>query len=152
MSWLAISPFGQALGLVIAVVLSPLALWPLLGIVQDIWQIPMLVRLRPRVAAPTVAAIVLLIFVLSTWMFGPAHVAGRLLLSATLGARPALWLTRVIVWRSSDRPQREEAAVIRNELASRLREPRVDAARSWPTYVFDLERARRRSEYEPPPI
>lgn len=152
MTWWASSPVGQALGLVIAVALSPLVLWPLVGIVQDVWQLPILVRLRPRVAIPVIAALVLLIFALTTWVLGPAHVEGRLLLAAVFGARPALWLTRLVVWRGTDRRLREDAADIRNELAGRLRERPVNADRSWPTFVFDLERARRRAEYEPPPI
>ena len=152
MTWLATNPLGQALALVISVALSPVLFWPLLGIVQDGWQLPMLVRLRPRVSIPVIAALVLLLFVLTTWVLGPAHVEGRLLLAAVFGARPALWLTRLIVWQLTDRVLREDAADIRNELAGRLRERPVNANKSWPTFVFDLERARRRGEYEPPPI
>ena len=152
MTWLATTPLGQVLALVIAVALSPVLFWPLVGIVQDVWQLPMLVRLRPRVAIPMIAALVLLLFALTTWVLGPAHVEGRLLLAASFSARPALWFTRLIVWRLTDCPLREGAADIRNELAGRLRERPVNADKSWPTFVFDLERARRRAEYEPPPI
>lgn len=152
MTWLATSPIGQALGLVIAVALSPLVLWPLVGVVQDVWQLPMLVLLRPRIASPVIAAIVLILFAVTTRVLGPAHVEGRLLLAAVFGARPALGLTRLIVWRWTDRSLREAAADVRNELASRLRERPVNVEKSWRTFVFDLERARRRAEYEPPPI
>lgn len=152
MTWLVTTAFGQALGLAVSVLLFPLVLWPMVGIIQDVWQLPMLVHLRPRLASVIVGALALLAFILITWLLGPAHLGGRLLLSLTLAARPALWLTRVVAWRRTDPALRGEAADIRNELANRLRERTVHPDRVWRTFVFDVERAARRRAYEPPPI
>ncbi len=152
MTELISSPLGETVGLALSLVLTPVVIWPLLGLVQDVWQLPMVVRLRPKTGGAIVVASTLTIFLVTGWLLGAGHAEGRLLLAAAFGARPALWLIRQVVWRQTSPALRREAADIRNELAVRLQERTVKPERGWPAFVFDVERARRRAAYEPPPI
>lgn len=147
---------GAALGQTIALVVSGLvvlvALWPLRGIVKDIWQLPCVISLQPRSRSLAVLLPGLFLFLVLTFVLGPDHIYGRAFLVAILTPTPALLLIRRVAWRSADPEERTAAAEIRNELAGRLHEPPVTPLKSWPQFVFDLERVRRRSEYQPPPI
>jgi len=146
------SSLGQTVGLALGLALFPLMIWPLRGLVQDVWQLPMVVQLRPKTGGAIVAATILAIFLVTGWLLGTGHAEGRLLIAAAFGARPALFLIRQVVWSQTPPAVRREAADIRNELAFRLQERTVNFERGWPTFVFDVERARRRAAYEPPPI
>jgi hypothetical protein len=153
MTWLPTSPMVQTLFVAVALPIGLLALaWPLIGLLKDVWQLPMATILRPRIASISTALVGLVLFTATGYALGLGHIAGRLIITAAFGARPALWLTRRIAWHFSDADLRQRAADIRNELATRLHEREVSAERPWPSFIFDVERSRRRTSYEPPPI
>lgn len=152
MNSLLTSPLGETLGLAIAIAIAAPLAWPLTGLIRDMWQLPMAIALRPRIAGPSIACIGLVLFTATGYLLGPGHFAGRLMIVGAFGAGPALRLIRALAWRWTDFDLREQAAEIRNELANRLREPPVSAAKPWPAFIFDVERATRRARYEPPPL
>lgn len=153
MTWLSTSPIVQTLVVALALPVGLLVLsWPLIGLLRDVWQLPMAIILRPRIASISTAFVALILFTATGYALGLDHIAGRLIITAAFGARPALLLTRRIAWHRSDADLRQRAAEIRNELATRLHEREVSSAHSWPSFIFDVERSRRRASYEPPPI
>lgn len=153
MIWLLTSPVGQTISLLVVGPIAGLVVWwPLLGLLVHVWQLPMAIALRPWIASICAVLFGAIVFTATGYFLGLDHVGGRLIITAALGARPALWLTQRIAWHFSDADLRQGAANIRNELATRLHEPDVSTARSWPSFIFDVERFKRRARYEPPPI
>ena len=142
----------QTVEFVMAGLVVLVAFWPLQGIVKDIWQLPCVILLQPRSRSLAVLLPGLFLFFVLTLVLGPDHFYGRAFLVAVLTPTPALLLIRHLAWRSADPEERTAAAEVRNELAGRLHEPLVTPLKSWPQFVFDLERVRRRAEYQPPPI
>lgn len=153
MTWTAaLSSLVPVLMVPIGMLIAAPLLWPLNSIINDVWQLPMLIRLQPlrtwwRLGLVSGG----LLFVLDLTL-RPGHVAGKLLASIVLAAWPTLRWVRVAVWRSTDGDTRSAAAAIRKEIGAREDGAATDATKPWRSFVFDVERARRRAEYEPPPI
>jgi len=66
----------------------------------------------------------------------------------------AWYATTFWAWQQDDIETRQAALVVAAEHAERDREPvpRIDQRLPWRGYIFDVETARRRAAYEPPPI
>lgn len=143
---------GELVTLFLATLIALVALWPVYGAIVAFWRLPMLLRLRPIATAIISLLLGVPMFVASVFTFGAGHLPGRLFMTAILAAGPVSVCVRWWVWKSTKSARRAEAAKIRNEVARRIGERAVQPTKSWAAFVFDVERARRRDEYEPPPI
>jgi hypothetical protein len=138
--------------LFLAALIALVALWPVHGAIVALWRLPMLFRLRPVATALASLLVGVPAFLASVFIFGPGHLPGHLLMTAILGAAPIAFGVRWWAWRSAGPDLRAEAVKTRNELARRVGDRVVQPTKAWGSFVFDVERARRRAEYEPPPI
>ncbi len=143
---------GELVTLFLASLIALVALWPVYGAIVALWRLPMLFRLRPIATALISLLMGVPMFLASVFTFGAGHLPGHLFITAILAAGPVAVGLRWWVWRSADPALRAEAAKVRNELARRVGDRVVQPSKAWASFVFDIERARRRDEYEPPPI
>lgn len=116
-----------------------------------LWKLPYLFRLRPRLAGWVLFLCILLMTLIVRALLPSANAIAITFAVAAIAPGPAIRLTSYLAWRRG-KGEREPAAEVRNEIARRLNEREVDPNRSWPTFVFDVERARRHAEFDPPPI
>ncbi|MEN2749497.1 hypothetical protein [Sphingomonas sp. T9W2] len=143
---------SELVGLILAALIALVALWPVHGAIVALWRLPMLFRLRPVTTALASLLMGVPAFLASAFIFGAGHLSGHLFMTAILGAAPIALGVRWWAWRSAGPDLRADAAKIRNELARRVGDRVVQPTKAWRSFVFDVERARRRDEYEPPPI
>ncbi|TVV71444.1 hypothetical protein [Sphingomonas solaris] len=135
---------------------SAFLLIALKSVLSDFWKLSLLMVVRPRLRAAIVIAATSIIIVTigAIEIFGPTR--GGAVRFTVLAIAPALsWqaLTWWAWWRD-DRATRAAALLIAIANAERLDEPPPAGNRwlPWGNYIFDVEVARRRSIYEPPPI
>ena len=65
---------------------------------------------------------------------------------------PTYWIVNWWCWKTDSRPLRAKALTLRQDFAKRMEVTAPGGTRVWQGYLFDAEMARRRAEYEPPPI
>lgn len=129
-----------------------LGLWLMYAIVADLWRLPMIITLQPARTATIALVIGLPLYVGFVALLGVNHLIGELFISVTLLARPLAIVVSWWTWRRASPDIRKAAAAIRNELLRQRDGRAVSPDRFWFSFVFDVERARRREAYEPPPI
>jgi hypothetical protein len=144
--------FGELAELLLAAMIALVALWPLHGAIIGMWRLPMLFRLRPVTTSLLSLVVCVPIFLASVFTFGAGHLSGHLFMTIILGAWPTAFGVNWWAWHSATLNLRSNAAKVRNELSRRIGDRVVQPTKAWASFVFDVERARRRNEYEPPPI
>ena len=116
-----------------------------------LWRIPYVLKLRPRLAGSVVVVSVIVTALLIRLFLPAANAEAMIFGVAAIAPLVALRATAHLAWRLNE-DKRGAAADVRNEIARRLDENTVDPKRSWSAFVFDVERARRHEQFEPPPI
>jgi hypothetical protein len=144
---------GLLAALPFALVAAALALFAYCNLVIYLWQLPHALMLRPRQAGIALAAVSLPTLVVLALAIGHSHPPGLVFALAALVPWPTIRLAAWLAWRADTAEQRAQAADIRNEfIAERGTGKPVSHGASWPRYLFDAERARRREVYDAPPI
>ena len=126
------------------------------SLLSDLWKIAFLSELPSRRLAAQIIFILvgLPIVVASTLFFGPKRLDAVIFAGIAITPALAWYALDWWAWWRDDLETRSAALDLARERASRERNapPSIDQAAPWKDYVFDVEAARRRTEYEPPPI
>lgn len=140
---------GVILGLLLGIFLICLAL---ANLIDGIWRLASTIWVRRRLAlAVTTVMSVAIMFVLK--ISAPSLDIGALLVSALLTVPlPASYAAARLAFRFDDAERKGNAMALREELAERYREDTDPSSSFWLDYVFDAERAERRTSYQPPPL
>jgi hypothetical protein len=155
------SAIGTGLGFLVAnlvAVVSAVILMALIGVAfvsvsRDLWQLRLVFGMRPRVTAIAVIGIASVILSLGAAWLGPSHARAVLFVTICLTPWVCIKLVSLVAWWSDGPADRQLALdLFRSQSSATERMPSIDRKLPWASYIFDLERARRRATYEPPPI
>ncbi len=144
---------GLVIGFAVPLLLTYLALR---SVVSDAWSLLLLSELPSRRIAGIIISLLWLVPIVwgSMALLGITRPGAILFIS--FATAPALsWVSlRWWAWWRDDLDTRLAAFQVATERANRRSEPPplVDQKMPWKDYVFDVEVARRRELYEPPPI
>ncbi|WP_242121277.1 hypothetical protein [Sphingomonas lacusdianchii] len=121
---------------------------------RDLWALPLLYELRRREVFWIGIVVGSVIFSGTLWTFGLRHPTVPLFVLLAVGPWITVKLTRLFAWYTDASETRAAALEVRVAEALRLDEtlPTIGQRWPWASYLCDVERARRRTRYEPPPI
>lgn len=121
---------------------------------RDLWALPFLYELRRRSVFWIGASVGSSILVVTLWLFGLRYPTVPLFALLAVGPWLTVKLVRIVAWYADGAEIRGAALEIRVAEAIRLEEssPTINQRWPWSSYLTDVERARRRNLYEPPPI
>jgi hypothetical protein len=133
-----------------------IGLLTLRSVLSDFWKLALLIELPSRQRVGIVAVVIFsgVVALFAPILVGTSNLEALLFLLVAFVPTCSWQVLTWWAWYTDCSETRSEAMAIALERAARFNEPppRSGHWAPWKDYVFDVEAARRRSIYEPPPI
>ncbi len=126
------------------------------SLLSDLWKLPFLSEIPGRLksAQIIVLAVGLPVTTLAAVLLGGEQLAACVFVAIAIVPAIAWFLINLWAWRRDSKDTRNGALEIAIERLSRIgaKPPTSDQKIPWSNYVFDVELAKRRNDFDPPPI